>query len=112
MARYEVKLDIERDAAARLLQKLANADDPLRAELERGKQQAHEALKREGIEVSLDSLPDRINLPPASKVADFHTRVSSLVERDAQPFGFALLVVVFGAMPLVEPGPPEGDGTG
>ena len=48
------------------------------------------------------SLPDEIRLPAPEQVAAFRSQARALVAKDRKPFGFVILAVIFGAMPLVD----------
>jgi hypothetical protein len=102
MAEYWVKMDISRRAALDVLDELATEKSELRRDLEKSKASARRALAERGIEVAESSLPDRIRLPAPDKVSALRTEARALVARDKKPFGFAVLLVVFGAMPLTD----------
>ena len=102
MAEYWAKVDISRSQALKVLDELANPRSQLRKRLQGSKRSALTALAEHGIEVSEASLPDKIRLPPPEEVAAFARQSRSLIARDRKPFGFLIIVVCFGAMPLVD----------
>ena len=102
MAEYWVAMDISRSAALRTLAELADPKSKLRRDLERNKQSARKALAAKGIDVSYDSLPDTIKLPAPEQIATLRLQARAMVASDRRPFGFFILAVVFGAMPLVD----------
>ena len=102
MAEYWVRMDISRSAALKTLEELANPKSKLRRDLERNKQSARKALAAKGIDVSEDSLPDTIKLPAPEQIATLRLQARAMVASDRRPFGFFILAVVFGAMPLVD----------
>jgi hypothetical protein len=102
MTEYWVKMDISRQKALGVLDELADPKSQFRKELQRSRRSAKAALAKRGIEVSEASLPERIRLPAPEQVAAFRTQARATVARDRKPFGYAILFIVFGAMPLVD----------
>lgn len=102
MTEYWVKVDISRQKALQVLDELADSKSQLRKDLQKSKRSAQAALSERGIEVATASLPDRIRLPAPEQVADLRTQARAIVARDRRPFGFFILAVCFGAMPLVD----------
>lgn len=102
MTEYWVKVDISRQKALQVLDELADPKSQLRKDLQKSKGSAKAALSERGIEVATASLPDRIRLPAPEQVADLRTQARAIVARDRRPFGFFILAVCFGAMPLVD----------
>lgn len=102
MAEYWVKMDISRSAALKLLDELANPRSSVRRRLEKDPRSAQKVLAEHGIEVAESSFPAKIRLPAPEQVAAFRMQARALVARDRKPFGFLVLAVVFGAMPLVD----------
>jgi hypothetical protein len=102
MAEYWVRMDISRSAALKTLEELSNPKSKLRRDLEKSKQSARKALAAKNIDVSEDSLPDVIKLPPPEQIATLRLQARAMVASDRRPFGFFILAVVFGAMPLVD----------
>ena len=102
MAEYWVRMDISRSAALKTLEELANPKSKLRRDLEKSKQSARKALAAKGIDVSEDSLPDMIKLPAPEQIATLRLQARAMVASDRRPFGFFILAVVFGAMPIVD----------
>lgn len=102
MTEYWVKVDISRQKALQVLDELADSKSQLRKDLQKSKRSAQAALSERGIEVATASLPDRIRLPAPEQVADLRTQARAIVAKDRRPFGFFILAVCFGAMPLVD----------
>ena len=102
VAEYWVKMDISRSAALQLLDELANPRSSVRRRLEKDKRSALKVLAEHNIEVAESSLPDEIRLPAPEQVAAFRSQARALVAKDRKPFGFVILAVIFGAMPLVD----------
>jgi hypothetical protein len=102
MAEYWVRMDISRSAALKTLEELSNPKSKLRRDLERSKQSARKALAAKNIDVSEDSLPDKIVLPAPEQIAELRLQARAMVASDRRPFGFFILAVIFGAMPLVD----------
>ena len=102
MTEYWVKVDISRQKALQVLDELADPKSQLRKDLQKSKRSAQAALSERGIEVATASLPDRIRLPAPEQVADLRTQARAIVAKDRRPFGFFILAVCFGAMPLVD----------
>jgi hypothetical protein len=102
MTEYWVKVDISRQKALQVLDELADPKSQLRKDLQKSKRSAQAALSERGIEVATASLPDRIRLPAPEQVAALRTQARAIVARDRRPFGFFILAVCFGAMPLVD----------
>ena len=102
MTEYWVKMDISRETALSALGELAEEGSELRTNLKKSKASAKKALAAIGIEVAESSLPDPIDLPDPRQVYALAEHARAMVERDRKPFGFAVLLVVFGAMPLAD----------
>jgi len=102
MTEYWVKIDISRRNALKVLDELADPRSKLRKELQAGKRSALAALSTRGIEVAEASIPDRIRLPAPDQVAELRDQARTLVAKDRKPFGFFILAVCFGAMPIVD----------
>jgi hypothetical protein len=102
MTEYWVKMDISRREALKVLDELADPRSQLRKRLQASKRSALAALSEHGIEVAEASLPDKIQLPPPEAVAALRMQSRSLIAKDRKPFGFLILAVCFGAMPLVD----------
>jgi hypothetical protein len=106
--RYEVKATISRRKAQELIEKLAS-DDEFRAKFEA---KPRTVLFEHRIDVSPESLPETVTLPPKEKIRELIPVAYDLVDESASPFGFLLLFVVFGAMPVVTGARPAGDAAG
>jgi len=102
MTEYWAKVDISRREALKVLVELADPSSQLRRRLQGSKRSALRALSEHGIEVSEASLPDKIRLPAPEQVAAFSMQARELVAKDRKPFGFIIIIVCFGAMPLVD----------
>jgi hypothetical protein len=104
---YQVKSSISRQKATEILERLAR-DEGFRAEFEANPRQL---LFEHHIDLSTETLPETVTLPPPEIIEEMLDLTKKL-EKSAQPFGFALLFVVFGAMPMIEGAVPSGNGTG
>ncbi len=102
MTEYWVKVDISRREALKVLNELSEPKSQLRKRLQGSKRSALAALSEHGIEVAEASLPAKIQLPPPEQVAALRSQAVQAVGKDRKPFGFLVLVVCFGAMPLVD----------
>jgi hypothetical protein len=102
MPEYWVKVDISRRDALRMLDELADPKSELRKRLQASKRSALTTLAERGIDVAEASLPDKIRLPPPEHVAALRSHANALIAKDRKPFGFLVLAVCFGAMPLVD----------
>jgi hypothetical protein len=102
LAEYWVAMNISRSAALKTLAELADPKSKLRRDLQRSKQSALKALAERNIYVSEASLPDVIKLPDPEQIATLRLQARAMVGSDRRPFGFFILAVVFGAMPLVD----------
>lgn len=102
MTEYWVKVDISRQKALQVLDELADPKSQLRKDLQRSKRSAQAALSERGIEVATASLPEKIRLPAPEHVASLRMQARAIVAQDRKPFGFFILAVCFGAMPLVD----------
>ena len=102
MTEYWVKMDINRQQALKMLDELADARSKLRKDLQRSRRSAQKALADRGIEVAEASLPARIRLPSPDQVAAYRMQTRAIVAKDRKPFGFIIIIVCFGAMPLVD----------
>jgi hypothetical protein len=102
MTEYWVKVDISRRDALRVLDELSKPRSALRNRLQKSKRSALTTLSDLGIEIAEASMPDRIRLPPPEQCAAFRDQAKTLVARDRRPFGFVIIILMFGAMPLVD----------
>jgi hypothetical protein len=107
---YEnITVGITRADAHALIEKLCTDDDE-RAEFESN---TREWLERNGITVPEGALPDEVTLPPSEDLEEFLALLNEkIVPEQASPFGFALLILAFGAMPVQIGGPATRDGAG
>lgn len=104
---YEnIRVDITRQRAHQLIEQLIN-DDSVREDFERN---TWEVLQRHGIECEREALPEQVTLPPKEDIEEFLTLLNEkLVPEQASPFGFALMILAFGAMPVQIGGRSAGD---
>lgn len=105
---YEIKADISRDKAIELINKLAE-DEDFRARFE---ESPRTLLFEYRIDVSPETLPERITLPEPDAIRELLSLGQSIIPESASPFGLLALFVVFGAMPVRTGGRPAADGTG
>ncbi len=106
--RYEVRSSISRHTAEELINRLAN-DETFRKRFEAN---PRTVLFEHRIDVTPESLPEKVTLPPADKIKELLPVATALVDETASPFGFLLLFIVFGAMPVVTVARPAGDAAG
>jgi putative modified peptide len=108
MARtYEIKTSISRDRAQELIELLAT-DDEFRKRFEA---KPRTILLEYHIDVSHQTLPERVSLPDKEAIRELHSLAESIIPESASPFGLLALFIVFGAMPVTG-GRPTVDGTG
>lgn len=106
---YVISANITRQSARDLIIRLAD-DRDFREEFQKNAQQI---LHEHGIEVTPQSLPDEIILPPQDAIHAFLTLIEErIVEESASPFALAVLILSFAAMPVVIGDRPPPDGAG
>jgi hypothetical protein len=107
---YEITLNITRGDARDVIERLIH-DDEFRAQFEA---EPRETLSKLGIEVGETTLPEQVTLPDRAAMRLFLDLLETrgLASESASPFGFALLILAFGAMPVQIGGRSAGDGTG
>jgi hypothetical protein len=95
---YEVTLNITREDARDVIKRLIH-DEEFRAQFEA---QPRETLAEVGIEVGDATLPEQVTLPDRAAMRLFLDLLETrgLASESASPFGFALLILAFGAMPV------------
>jgi hypothetical protein len=96
----EISISIRPEQCLEFLQKLAR-DDDFRAEFVAD---AGEVLRRYGIHVSPDGIPNRVELPPKEEVEETLREVEEqdkLGKTTPQAHGYAVLYRALGAMPFV-----------
>jgi hypothetical protein len=70
-------------------------------------------LAEHGIEVNPGALPDRVSLPEPDAIREFlRVAETRILPETASPLGMLALIIVIGAMPLLERGHPVLDGAG
>jgi hypothetical protein len=108
---YEnIRVDITRAQAHELIEKLITDEGGFRSEFETN---TWEVLKRHGIDCEREALPEEITLPAPEDIQAFLTVLNErIVPEEASPFGFALMILAFGAMPVLIGDRPALDGTG
>jgi hypothetical protein len=106
---YELRVNITRERAREVIARLIE-DREFRERLEADTQAVLSAL---GIEVTAESLPERVRLPEPDAIREFLSLLETRIAPEpASPFGAALIVLVFAAMPMLEGNRPALDGTG
>lgn len=105
---YRIEANISRNAARKLLADLATKDK-FRAQVENA---PIETLRDFGLIVEGDELPETVTLPPKREIAHLLYTGDSVVPEDASPFGWLVLFVVFGAMPVTTSDQPAAHGAG
>ncbi len=105
---YEVRMDITREACLGLLTSLAENDD-VREEFVSN---TREILLRNGIEVGDETLPETVVLPNKEQIRLLLDllEVEEFAPQHA-PFGYAVMIIVHGAMPVLAEDRPALDGT-
>lgn len=109
MPGYEVKITIGRADARAIIEQLIE-DESLRAEFEAN---PRTFLDERGITVK-EGLPDQVTLPDVHAMRLFLDLLETrgLAPESASPFGFALMILALGAMPVLAEDRPALDGTG
>jgi len=97
MPKYQATLDISRAKALEILEDLATEGHQSRTKLERD---ADGTLKGWGITVH-EGLPKSVKLPSPETVQKVY-EAAKAIDAEKQPFGYFILAVTFGAMPLVD----------
>jgi hypothetical protein len=92
---HDIRYSITDEEARDFLDRLANPEDELRAQLE---QSPRETLLQFNIDIT--GIPDQVKLPPADKIRDFLATYES-GESKTNNVGYAILYFMLGAMPLV-----------
>ena len=107
---YEVTLNITREDARSVMVRLIE-DDEFRDRFER---ETRAVLAELGIDVGETTLPERVTLPDKAATQAFLDLLETggLDRETASPFGFALMIHAFGAMPVLIGDRPALDGTG
>jgi hypothetical protein len=98
----EIRLNITRERARGLINRLVH-EPKFREQFEAD---TLAVLSEYGIEVSPESLPNQVRLPEAAAIQAFLSLLETRIAPEpASPFGAAVVVLAFGAMPVL-------DGTG
>ena len=98
----EIRLNITRERARGLINRLVHEPN-FRAQFEAD---TLAVLYEHGIEVSPESLPRQVRLPEPAAIEAFLSLLETRIAPEpASPFGAAVVVLAFGAMPVL-------DGTG
>jgi hypothetical protein len=107
---YEITLNITREDARAAMVRLIE-DDAFRDRFERN---TREVLAEIGIDVGETTLPEQVTLPDKAATRLFLDLLETrgLAPESAAPFGFALMIHAFGAMPVLIGDRPALDGTG
>jgi hypothetical protein len=95
---YEnIRVNITRARARELIEKLID-DESFRTQFETNTWQV---LKDAGIDCEPGAMPEEVVLPPPDDIREFLTLLDErIVREEASPFGFALMIFAFGAMPV------------
>jgi hypothetical protein len=107
---YEVTLNITREDARAVIKRLIK-DEEYRAAFEAN---PREMLEEVGIVVGDETLPEQVVLPDRAAMRLFLDLLETrgLASESASPFGFALMILAFGAMPVQLGADSAGDGAG
>ncbi len=108
---YEnIRVNITRERAQQLIEKLITDDGGFRSEFETN---TWEVLKEHGIDCEPEALPEEVTLPAPEDIRAFLDVLNErVVPEEASPFGFALMILAFGAMPVLIGDRPALDGSG
>jgi len=106
---YELRVNITperaRDLIARLIE---DADFRQRVEADPGA-----ILFEYGIEITPEALPERVRLPEPEAIREFLTLLETRIAPEGErPYDACVIVLIFGAMPLLDGNRPVLDGTG
>jgi hypothetical protein len=106
---YNVQVTITRPQARVLINRLAREPE-FRQQVEAD---PYGVLAANGIVVNRGALPERVSLPEPDAILEF-LRVAEerVLPETASPLGLVALVIVVGAMPMLERGQPVLDGAG
>jgi hypothetical protein len=106
---YEIRVNLTRERARDLIIRLADEPDFR----ERFETDTRAVLSEYEIEVGLETLPDPVRLPQPDAIREFLSLLETRIAPEtASPFGIAVVVLAFGAMPVLIGGRPALDGTG
>lgn len=110
MPQYEVRANITREDARAIIVRLIEEED-FRTEFEA---RPREVLAEVGIEVSDETLPEQVTLPDVHAMRLFLDLLDTrgLAPESASPFGFALMILALGAMPVLAKDRLAPNGTG
>jgi hypothetical protein len=110
MPEYEVRISITRAQARDIIERLIE-DESFRAEFEANPTGFLEEI---GITVGPGTLPEQVTLPDVHAMRLFLDLLETrgLAPESASPFGFALMILALGAMPVLAEDRPALDGTG
>jgi hypothetical protein len=106
---YEITVNITRERARELIAQLI--EDPYFRE--RLEADTLTVLSEHGIVMTPESLPEQVRLPDPDAIREFLSLLETRIAPEpATPFGIALLVLIFGAMPVLEGNRPALNGSG
>jgi hypothetical protein len=106
---YEIRVNLTRERARQLIVRLAEEPDFR----ERFEADARRVLAEYDIQVGAETLPDPVRLPPPDAIREYLSLLETRIAPEtASPFGIAVVVLAFGAMPLLASDRPARDGTG
>lgn len=106
---YELRVNITPERARDLIVRLIeDADFRQRVEAD-----PRAILSEYGIEITPEALPERVRLPEPEAIREFLSLLETRIapEREA-PYDACVIVLIFGAMPVLEGNRPALDGTG
>jgi hypothetical protein len=106
---YEIRVNITRERARDLIIRLAE-DPEFRRRFETD---TRAMLADYQIEVGPETLPEPVRLPDPDAIRDFLALLETRIAPEtASPFGVAVVILAFGAMPVLAGDRPALDGTG
>jgi hypothetical protein len=106
---YEIRVNITRERARELIIRLADEPDFRR----RFEADTRAVLSEYEIEVGPRTLPEQVRLPDPDAIREFLSLLETrIVPETASPFGVAVVILAFGAMPVLTGDRPALDGTG
>lgn len=108
---YEnIRVEIDRARATEIIRALIDDVDDSRARFE---SDPHAFLAENGIHFDREDMPEEVRLPAPADMEEFLKLLDEkIVSESASPFGFALMIFAFGAMPVLEGDRTALDGTG
>jgi hypothetical protein len=106
---YEIRVNLTRERARDLIIRLAEEPE-FRAQFEAD---ARAVLAEYEIEVGPETLPEQVRLPEPDAIREFLSLLETRIAPEtASPFGVAVVILAFGAMPVLAGSRSVLDGTG